>query len=203
MSKRAVAVYFSLSEPDEVTAPLGTLDNRFAALFELRRIYWPRYEQFADPAFDQGIAGFIEHILLANFTQFAELTGSWTGRPVRSGQRRKNGSQVLLDGAFLAGIDALIIISFDSYRTGQRPGPHEIAAVREFLEDPNHSVFVCPHHDIGNVAELPPEQRLTRQEAEYRHHGDRAIPPEQRFGGFGISLLEGLGLRIRICPTWK
>jgi hypothetical protein len=39
MSGRQVALYFAWSRPDEVTAPLGILDNRFPALFEVRRLF--------------------------------------------------------------------------------------------------------------------------------------------------------------------
>jgi hypothetical protein len=37
MAGRQVAWYFAWSRPDEVTAPLGILEDRFPALFELRR----------------------------------------------------------------------------------------------------------------------------------------------------------------------
>jgi hypothetical protein len=69
--------------------------------------------------------------------------------------------------------------------------------VRSFLDDPDHTLFVCPHHDIGNSAGLPEAERLTRQELEFHHHGDPAIPATQSFGDFGISLLDGLGLPVR------
>ena len=49
MAGRQVALYFAWSRPDEVAAPLSILEDRFPALFELRRLFWPRYEQFADP----------------------------------------------------------------------------------------------------------------------------------------------------------
>jgi len=193
MAGRHVALYFAWSRPDEVAAPLGVLDNRFPALFELRRMFWPRYEQFADPEkFDQGIGGFLDHIQLANFTHFAELASSWTGNPVRIAERRKNGAVQSLDAAFLAGVDTLIVISFDSSRTGQHASDTEIAAVRAFLDHPNHTLFVCPHHDIGDVDGLPESEWLTRQELEFHHHGDHAIPARQCFGDFGISLLGGL-----------
>jgi hypothetical protein len=84
MAGRQVALYFSWSRPDEVAAPLGVLEDRFPALFELRRLFWPRHEQFADPVkFDQGIGGFLDNIQLANFKLFAEQAGAWTGHPVR------------------------------------------------------------------------------------------------------------------------
>lgn len=71
--------------------------------------------------------------------------------------------------------------------------------MRSFLEDPDHTLFVCPHHDIGNTDGLPESERRPRQEAEFHHHGDPAIPARQCFGDFGLSLLNGLGLQVRNC----
>jgi hypothetical protein len=198
MADRQVALYFAWSRPDEVAAPLGILENRFPALFELRRLFWPRYEQLADPEkFDQGVGGFLDHIQLANFELFAELAASWTGHPVRRAERRTEAGLNALDAEFLTGIDTLVIISFDSSRTKQRASDAELRAVRTFLDDPDHMLVVCPHHDIGNTDDLPEGERLARQELEYHHHGDHAIPARQCFGDFGISLLSGLGLSVR------
>jgi hypothetical protein len=94
-------------------------------------------------------------------------------------------------------LDTLVIISFDSSRTGQQASAAEITAIRSFLDDPDHMLFVCPHHDIGRVEGLPEGERLARQELEFHHHGDPAIPAKQSFGDFGILLLEGLGLPVR------
>ncbi len=198
MAGRQVALYFAWSRPDEVAAPLGILEDRFPALFELRRMFWPRFEQFADPVkFDQGVGGFLDTIQLANFKLFADLAASWTGNPVRRAERRTDGVSCRLDGQFLAGVDTLVVISFDSSRTRQRASDTEIGAIRSFLEDPDHTLFVCPHHDIGNADELPEGERLARRELEFHHHGDPAIPARQCFGDFGISLLNGLGLPVR------
>jgi hypothetical protein len=198
MAGRQVALYFSWSRPDEVAAPLGTLDDRFPALFELRRLFWPRLEQFADPLkFDQGIAGFLDHIQLANFKLFADCVGSWTGNPVRRAERRTSAGVCALDAQFLTDVDTLIVISFDSSRTEQYASEAEIDAIRSFLDDPDHTVFVCPHHDIGGTVELGAGEVLARQELEFHHHGDPAIPARQCFGDFGISLLQGLDLPVK------
>src|ERR1700685_4799737 len=123
MAGRQVSLYFAWSRPDEITAPLGTLEDRFPALFELRRMFWPRFEQFADPAkFDQGVGGFLDNIQLANFKLFADLTASWTGNPVRRAERKTDAGLCPLDDAFLAGVDTLVIISFDSSRTRTQAG---------------------------------------------------------------------------------
>jgi hypothetical protein len=198
MAGRQVALYFAWSRPDEVAAPLGILEDRFPALFELRRMFWPRFEQFADPAaFDQGVGGFLDHIQLANFKLFADLATSWTGNPVRRAERKTAAGSCALDAEFLAGIDTLIVISFDSSRTRQQASAAEIAAIRSFLDDPDHTLFICPHHDIGDAEELPGNERLARREVEFHHHGDPGIPARQCFGDFGISLLRGLGLPVR------
>jgi hypothetical protein len=198
MAGRKVAMYVAWSRPDEVAAPLGVLEDRFAALFEFRRVYWPWFEQFADPAkFDQGVGGFLDNIELANYKLFADLAASWTGNPVRRAERRTDAGLRPLDAEFLAGVDSLVVISFDSSRTGQQASDAEIRAIRSFLDDPDHTLFICPHHDIGNADELPESERLARQELEFHHHGDRVIPARQGFGDFGISLLNGLGLSVR------
>ncbi len=198
MSGRKVALYFAWSRPDEIAAPLGVLEGRFPALFELRRLSWPGLEQFANPAiFDQGIGGFLDHIQLANFKVFAGLVASWTGNPIKFAERRTERAFTALDTAFLDGIDTLILMSFESDRTRQAPSEVEVAAIRLFLSNPDHMLFVCPHHDIGDVEMLPESERRSWQEAEYRHHGDHAIPAQQRFGDYGIALLRQLGLGVK------
>jgi hypothetical protein len=198
MTGRHVALYFAWSRPDEIAAPLGVLEDRFPALFELRRMFWPRHEHLADPAqFDQGIGGFLDNIQLPNFKLFADLAASWTANPVRHAERRTDAGLSALDGEFLAGIDTLVVIGFDSARTHQQPSDAEIATLRAFLGDADHTLFVCPHHDIGNVEGLPEDAWLARREAEFHHHGDPNIPARQSFGDFGLSLLSALGLEVR------
>src|SRR5580693_8064437 len=127
MAGRHVALYFAWSRPDEVAAPLGVLEDRFPALFELRRLFWPRFEQLADPAtFDQGVGGFLDNIQLPNFKLFADLAASWTGNPVRRAERKTDAGLCALDDRFLAGIDTLVVISFDSSRTRQQASEAEI-----------------------------------------------------------------------------
>jgi hypothetical protein len=198
VSGRQVALYFAWSRPEEIAAPLGVLEDRFPTLFELRRLSWPHLEKFADPArFDQGIGGFLENVQLANFELFAEQVAKWTGSQVRRAERRTEVGMRALDAQYLSGIDTLIVISFDSATTKQQASAAEIAAVKSFLDDPDHVLFICPHHDIGNTDGLRPDEWLARQELEFHHHGDIAIPARQRFGDFGISLLNALGLPVK------
>jgi len=195
---RNILMYFPWSRPDEEGAPLGILDNRFGALFELRRLQWPKYEALADSEqFNQGIAGFFEHILLQNYSLFREDMRIRSGNVVRIVERcTAEGKVTLLDGDLLDSVDILIIVSFDSQRTGQHPNESELTAIREFLEDASHTLFVSPHHDIGNVDGVPENEILATQEVEFRHHGDLGIPGQQRLGGFARSLLRDLGVPV-------
>jgi len=132
-----------------------------------------------------------------NFTGFIELTAALTGRAAREIERvTDDGGSTVLDADLLNDVDTLIVISFDSFRTEQAAGSAEVEAVRTFLLNPDHLVCACPHHDIGDAHNLLPEERLQRQLAEFLHHGDRTIPPQQRFGNFARSLLAGLGVPV-------
>jgi hypothetical protein len=198
MAERKLAFYYAWSRPGEIGAPLPVIENRFPALFESRRMLYPRFEEFSDPTrFDQGIGGFLDHIMKANFADFIGQAATQTGAPVIEIERVGDGDvRNPLDGGILCAIDTLIVISFDSLRTGQQASSAEIGAVRAFLNDPDHLVFVCPHHSIGDADNLSDAERLRLQEADFYHHGDRAIPPQQRFGGFARSLLAGLGVPV-------
>jgi hypothetical protein len=193
---RRIAMYFAWDRVAEAAAPLTVLDDRFPALFEVRRLFWPAYESWGNAVIpEQGIAGFIDHIFLPNYRLFAQLTESWTQQPVRVLHRRSNAAPVLLDRELLGECETLIVISFDTRHSGQEVTPDEAAAVREFLAHPDHTVFVCPHHDIGDEGNQ--REPLAIQKAEFEHHGDKAIPGRQRFGYFALSLMRSLGIPIR------
>lgn len=198
MAARRVLVYYAWSRPSEIGAPLDVIENRFPTLFESRRMAYPRLEEFSDPnRFDQAIGGFLDHILKRNFAAFVEIAGALTGQPVVEIERVTNDNCLTrLDSTALKGFDTVIVISFDSFRTFQEAGRDEVEAVRRFLAQPNNLVFICPHHDIGDVGALPHDQRLGRQLGDFRHHGDRTIPPRQQFGWFARSLLTGLGVPV-------
>ena len=196
MTKRQVVLYFSWSRPAEIGAPLAEINDRFPAVFELRRLFYPRFESLSDRV-DQGIAGFLDHIQKPNFTAFAAQAESETGRRVIQVERvADDGATTPLDDLLLASVDTIVVISFDSLRTGQSATAAEIETLRRFLQDPDHLIFVCPHHDIGEAPGLEGEARAERQLAEHLHHGDKAIPPQQGFGGFARTLLAGLGVPV-------
>jgi hypothetical protein len=198
MAGRKIAFYYAWSRPGEIGAPLSVIENRFPALFESRRLLYPRFEEFSDPTrFDQSIAGFLDHIMKANFRKFTEQAAAQTGNSVIEIERvEDDGTIVPLDDTILKTVDTVIIISFDSIRTNQQASEAEITAVQAFLSDADHLVFVCPHHSIGDADDQSSGERLRIQEEDFFHHGDRTIPPEQRFGGFARSILAGLGVPV-------
>ncbi|QIE28249.1 hypothetical protein SBC1_63530 (plasmid) [Caballeronia sp. SBC1] len=198
MIKRKVLVYYAWSRPGENSAPLHVIEDRFPALFESRRMGFPRFHEFSNlHQFDQSIAGFLDHIMKRNFTAFVDLAAALTGQSVTEIERvTDDGTLTPLDARLLSGVDTLIVISFDSLRTAQTAGSAEIETVRTFLGQPDHLAFICPHHDIGDVTGLPEGEQLQRQITEFEHHGDKTIPPRQRFGGLARSLLAGLGVPV-------
>ncbi len=123
MTNRKVAVYYTWSRPGEINAPLAVIENRFPALFEVRRMLYPRFEELSDPGrFDQTIAGFLDHIMKQNFVAFVEQASAQTGQPVLELERvQDDGRQTLLSDDWVQNVDTLIIISFDSFRTDQQP----------------------------------------------------------------------------------
>lgn len=199
MARRKLLFYYAWSRPGETGAPLGVIENRFPTLFESRRMAYPRFEELSDPTqFDQGVAGFLDHIMKRNFAAFLELANTRTDAPVVPVERIANdGSPTTLDSGVLDDVDTLIVISFDSLRTGQTASDAEEQAVRRFLSVPDHLAFVCPHHDIGDVSDAPQDERHARQLAQFEHHGDRTIPSQQRFGGYAKSLLSALDVPVQ------
>jgi hypothetical protein len=198
MAGRRIALYYAWSRPGEIGAPLEVIENRFPTLFESRRMLYPRFEELSDPnRFDQSVAGFLDHIMKKNFTAFAEQASAQTGQPVLELERvNSDGQQISLDDDTVERVDTLIIISFDSLRTGQEASDAELRTICSFLAKPGNLLAVCPHHDIGNAENLSNIDRLRLQEQDFLHHGDRTIPPQQRFGGFARSLLAGLGVPV-------
>jgi hypothetical protein len=140
--------------------------------------------------------GPLDHIQKPNFQAFAALTEALTGHQVLQIERITDDGALTPLNAVIDGVDSIVVISFDSFRTDQAASLAEIQAIRKFLDNPDSLIFVCPHHDIGEAAGLVGEIRAARQRVEYLHHGDHAIPPRQGFGGFARTLLAGLGVPI-------
>jgi hypothetical protein len=189
--RRRFTIYVSWSYPAESGAPLHVLDNRFSAMWEVRRVAWPAYEWAADPqTYIQGIAGTLE-LFFRDWEQFQKLVGEVTGNPVPLIQRvDQAGHMRPLDERVLGDVDTLLVFSLDHQRTRQSATQEEIEAVRHFLAREETCLVLAPHHDVGNTDDLQV------REMEYRHHGDPLVPRQQRFGSFGLSLLRGLGIPV-------
>jgi hypothetical protein len=109
-SSRRLLLYFSWSRPGEAGAPLLDIDDRFPAIFELRRLLYPTLEDLSNPEHvDQGIAGFLDHIQKPNFAAFAELAEALTGRePVQIERVGDDGVENQLDDALIASADTIV-----------------------------------------------------------------------------------------------
>jgi hypothetical protein len=192
MAGRRFELYFSWSRPAEVNVELGVLENRYPALFELRRATWPEFEFLKDPVqHNQGPLGFLDDVVLSDFKRSRAVIGAVTGNPVGLTERvRENGSIQPIDENLLAKTDTLIIVSLDHIRTAQLPTATEVELVRQFLKRENSCLVVCPHHCVGDRSELG------SREQEFKHHGDPLVPEEQRIGGFARGLLRELGFPI-------
>lgn len=191
MAGRRFALYFSWSRAREIEAPLHTLDNRFPALFEFRRVIWPHYEHASNPEkYQQDIAGFLDDVILFDFQEFRKVIEKKTGKLPDVIQRVGADGERLLSDDLLQSFDTLIVVSLDHFRTAQEAQAAEIEALQRFLSRKESCLIVCPHHDVGATGNLP------EQVVEHNHHGDLLVPAQQRIGGYARSILKGLGLPI-------
>ncbi len=165
MTGRKVVVYYTWSHPEEVNAPLGVIEDRYPTLFEGRRILYPALEELSDRArFDQSVAGFLDNILKRNFAAFVEQTSVQTGHPVIEAMRAAaDGKHTPIDADFFRRrrhADHPQLQLFSNPSASQRGrsdgGP-------EFLSNADHVVAVCPHHDIGDVPDVPHDERVKLQ----------------------------------------
>ena len=95
----------------------------------------------------------------------------WAHKVIQIERVTDGGTMTPLDKA-LDRVDTIVVISFDSLRTEQSATTAEVDAIRNFLENPDHLIFVCPHHAIGQAVGSMGVDRVERQLAEFRHHGD-------------------------------
>ncbi|MFL6335078.1 MAG: hypothetical protein ACJ754_17340 [Pyrinomonadaceae bacterium] len=191
--QRRVSMYIAWSYPAEAGRSTAELDNRFSTMTEVRRVAWPAYEkpQWSDPLqFQQGIAGALELFFWA-FAPFQQFVGEVTGHAVPVFQRiDQAGFKLPLDERVLADTDTLLVFGLDHNVTGQEAAPEEIEAVRQFLAREGTCLILGPHHEVGS-SEDPAARNM-----EYRHHGDRLVPRQQRFGLYTRSLMKGLGIPV-------
>ena len=190
--KRRISVYWTWSYPWESNRDLTEMDNRFSTMTEVRRTAWPSYEkpEWSERMFLQGIAGTLELFHLS-IVRFQNLVGEVTGNPVMDYQRVDQAGQRLpLDERVLADTDTLMIFGLDHLANDEKADAGEIEAIQKFLAREGTCLVIGPHHDVG--ASGDPKQ----QQMEYAHHGDPLVPRQQRFTGYGRSLMKGLGIPV-------
>lgn len=192
-TSRRFVLYFAWDRPAEASADPTVLEDRFPALYEVRRRMWPALEDMRDPKKfpEQGIAGTLDYLVLPGFDQCRQVIRDETGQDVHRLERvTDKGEAYLLGEARLGTPDTLVILSFDHQRTRQAPTKAEVEWVQAFVTQPEHCLVICPHHNVGDVDRLP------AQHAEFAHHGDPLVPAQQRLGGFARALLKALGYPI-------
>jgi len=190
--KRRFSVYWTWSYPWESNRDLTEMDNRFSTMTEVRRTAWPSYEkpEWSERMFLQGIAGTLELFHLS-IVRFQNLVGEVTGNPVMDYQRVDQAGQRLpLDERVLADTDTLMVFGLDHLAMDEKADAGEIEAIEKFLAREGTCLVIGPHHDVG--ASGDPKQ----QQMEYAHHGDPLVPRQQRFTGYGRSLMKGLGIPV-------
>jgi len=190
--KKRFSVYWSWSYPWESNRDVSELDNRFSTMTEVRRVAWPNYEgiEYSEKMFLQGIAGTLElfHLSIVRFQQVIE---SVTGQPVPDYQRIDQAGQRLpIDERVLADTDTLMVFGLDHMITDQEASADEIEALKNWLKREDTCLIIGPHHDVGFSDDM------TQRQQEYRHHGDRLVPRQQRFGKYTRSLMKGLGVPV-------
>jgi hypothetical protein len=190
--KRRFSIYWTWSYPWEANRDVAELDNRFSTITEVRRVAWPKYEtaEYSEQRFLQGIAGTLE-LFHIGLLRFQDSVGELTGHPVAVYQRiDQAGQKQQLDHGMLDDTDTLMVFGLDHLITEQEAAPEEIEALQDFLKREGTCLILGPHHDVGCSPDL--EQRAL----EYKHHGDRLVPRQQRFGRYTRSLMKGLGVPV-------
>jgi hypothetical protein len=188
--KRRITMYNTISYPLEVNADLADFNNRNIAMFELRRLLYPKYEWASGPEYKQGIAGPMD-MFLADFRDCLQFMTEVTEHSTRFLLRvNPEGELCLLDERVLADTDTLILISADHLKTGQQPFPVEIEALHEFVGREGVRLIICPHHEVGLSDD--PEVR----EMEHLHHGDVFVGRQERYSGFARALFDAFNLPI-------
>ena len=190
--KRRFSIYWTWSYPWEANRDVAQLDNRFSTMTEVRRVAWPKYEtcEYSEKSFLQGISGTLE-LFHIGLLRFQDAVGEITGHPVAVYQRiDQAGQKQQLDHGVLDDTDTLMVFGLDHMITEQDAAPEEIEALREFLQREGTCLMLGPHHDVGFSSDL--EHRAM----EYKHHGDRLVPRQQRFGRYTRSLMKGLGVPV-------
>lgn len=190
--KRRFSAYWTWSYPWEANRDVRRLDNRFSTITEVRRVAWPAYETpaYGEANFLQGIDGTLElfHLSLVNFQT---VVGQATGVPVAVYQRVDQAGQRLpIDERILDDTDTLMVFGLDHLESNEEASLEELEAIAAWLRREGTCLILGPHHDVGNTDDFK------IRDVEYRHHGDRLVPSQQRFSSYARSLLKGLDLPL-------
>jgi hypothetical protein len=172
------------------------MENRFSTITEVRTVLWPAYEtaEYSDALFLQGIAGTLE-LFHRSALSFQQIAGETTGHPVAVFQRvDQAGYPLPIDERILADTDTLLVFGLDHLPSEQEATAAEIGAIRAWLEREGTCLLLAPHHDVGFTDDFDQRQM------EYRHHGDRLVPRQQRFGRYTRSLMKALDVPVH--NTW-
>ncbi|HSF68078.1 MAG TPA: hypothetical protein VLA67_11695 [Nitrospiraceae bacterium] len=190
--QRRMSIYWTWSYPWEAGRDPAAMDNRFSTITEVRQAVWPAYEtpEYSAAHFLQGIAGTLE-LFHRSTLSFQQMAGEATGHPVSVFQRiDQAGYRLPIDERILADTDTLMIFGLDHLPAEQEAAPEEVAAIREWLKRDETCLLLAPHHDVGFTSDM--QQR----EIEYRHHGDRLVPRQQRFSHYTRSLMKALDVPV-------
>lgn len=192
MAPRQFCFYVPWNRPAETRMSLAELDNRFPTMTEVRRALWPAVEPmfFDQPRGSGGIDEVLEMLILGRVNQCASFI-SGLGAATKVLERKPDSSLPReLDQLDPSQVDTLVVLSFDHFKTEQTPSAGEVTWIRQFLNDPSKCVAVCPHHDVGASGEY------SELRAEFQHHGDTLVPPQDGVGGYARALLRELGYPI-------
>lgn len=190
--KRRLSIYWSWSYPWESQRDPAAMENRFSTMTEVRNVLWPGYEkpEWSAAQFLQGIGGTLE-LFHRSALSFQKLAEEATGHPVAVFQRiDQAGFSLPIDERILADTDTLLVFGLDHLPSEQDAAPEEIAAIKTWLKREGTCLLIAPHHDVGFTDDY--EQR----QVEYRHHGDRLVPRQQRFSQYTRSLMKALEIPV-------
>ena len=190
--KRRISIYWTWSYPWEAQRDPAAMENRFSTITEVRNVLWPAYEtpEYNAAQFLQGIAGTLE-LFHRSTLLFQQIAGEATGYPVAVFQRvDQAGYRLPIDERILADTDTLMVFGLDHLNSDQVADREEIEAIREWLKREGTCLLLAPHHDVGFTDDFDQRQM------EYRHHGDRLVPRQQRFGKYTRSLMKGLEVPV-------
>ncbi|MGP4055307.1 hypothetical protein ACTWP6_10880 [Mycobacterium sp. 4D054] len=190
--RRRMSIYWTWSYPWESQRDPAAMSNRFSTMTEVRNVAYPAYEtpEFDAAHFLQGIAGTLQ-LFHRSTLMFQDLVGELTGHPVAVFQRiDQAGYSQPIDERILADTDTLMVFGLDHLNSELEAGRDEVEALREWLHREGTCLLLAPHHDVGFTDDLGQRQ------VEYRHHGDRLVPRQQRFSRYTRSLMRALGVPV-------